>query len=159
MKFPIGRALLCVLAILFPTFGHAQLSIRYFPSHPPKDGSIPQICLDAGASLRTEMSKFPVPTKWTFVIACDTAAWDNLMALANHADRSRSIFGATNPDNSSTLMRGSTLLGRDEPEMSAEHMVAHELAHIYMHSPNERLVDMQALAWIKANPTQIAGVR
>lgn len=159
MKFPTCRALLCVLAILFPAFGHAQLSIRYFPSHPPKDGSIPQVCLDAGAALKTEMSKFPVPAKWTFVIACDTAAWDNLMALSNHADRSRSIFGATNPDNQSTLMRGTTLLGQDEPEMSATHMVAHELAHIYMHSADERKVDMQALAWIKAALVQIAGAR
>ncbi len=73
----------------------AQLSIRYYRSHPPKDGPIPQVCLDAG-SLRTEMAKFALPPKWTFVIACDAAAWDDLMALSNHVEHSRLIFGATN---------------------------------------------------------------
>jgi hypothetical protein len=150
------------LFVFFPllpsVYASAQISIRYFSSQPPADGSIPQVCLVEGESLRNQLSLFPHPQTWTFVIACDTNAWDDLMALSDHADRGRSIFGATNPNNHSTLMRGSTLLGKDAPDMTAEHMVAHELAHIYLHSSNESRVDEQALEWIKARRSSLLKV-
>lgn len=125
-------------------------SIRYFPSHPPADGSIPQVCLDQGQALRAQLVKFPHPDTWTFIIACDENAWDDLMALSGHAGSSRVIFGATDPDNHSTLLRGTTLLGKDRV-MSPEHLVAHELAHVFLQSSNERRVEDQALDWLKAD--------
>lgn len=147
-------ARLFVLLLLLPwASALAQTSIKYFPSHPPTDGSIPQACMDEGDSLRSQLVKFPHPNSWTFVIACDEKAWDDLMALAGHAGSSRVIFGATNPDNNSTLLRGTTLLGKD-PVMTPEHLVAHELAHVYLHSSNERRVEDQALDWIKADREQ-----
>lgn len=131
----------------------AQTPIKYFPSHPPTAGSIPQACLDEGDSLKAQLTRFPHPDKWTFVIACDDHAWDDLLALAGHAGTSRVIFGATNPDNHSTLLRGTTLVGKDR-EMTPEHLVAHELAHVYLHSSNERRVGDQALEWMKSDRGQ-----
>lgn len=62
-----------------------------------------------------------------------------------------------------TMLRGSALAGHD-PDVTAEHLVAHELAHIHLHSYDEREVETQALTWIKAARkasalTQMAGVR
>ncbi len=39
--------------------------------------------------------------------------------------------------------------------MTAEHLVAHELAHIYLHSYDEQKVDDQAQDWMRQN-NQIA---
>jgi len=38
----------------------AQVTVHYYPSHPAKDGSVPAACVDAGAVLQAEMTKFPV---------------------------------------------------------------------------------------------------
>jgi hypothetical protein len=147
-KFVLALALSVVPA-------YSQTVIRYFPSHPPADGSIPQVCLDEGSALKTELARFPHPDTWTFVIACDDHAWDDLMALSGHAGYGRGIFGATNPDNHSTLLRGRTLLGKDR-EMTPEHLVAHELAHIYLHSSDERRVEDRAFDWMKQHRLVLA---
>jgi len=146
------------LFLFLPTLpGLGQISIRYFPSHPPADDSIPQVCLDQGEALKGQLALFPHPERWTFVIACDDRAWDDLMALAGHAGYGRGIFGATNPDNHSTLLRGTTLLGQDRV-MMPEHLVAHELAHVYLHSSDERRVEDRATDWLRAGHNRMQAV-
>lgn len=144
---------LALALTLLVSCAHAQTTFRYFPSHPPADGSIPQLCLDEGRELNAQLARFLHPETWTFVVACDDRAWDDLMALSGHAGSSRVMFGATNPDNHSTLLRGTNLLGKDRV-MTPEHLVAHELAHVYLHSSDERRVEDKALDWLKANREQ-----
>ena len=63
--------LLHLFLFLPAAYASARISIRYFPFHPPVDGSIPQSCLDQGESLKSQLARFPHPDSWTFVIACD----------------------------------------------------------------------------------------
>jgi hypothetical protein len=124
---------LFVFLLLLPSaFVSAQISIRYFPSHPPKDGSIPQVCLDEGSVLRTELQRFPHPSKWTFIVACDETSW---AAVERHVDWSNvpgKVLGLTDIDNGITYLRGWSLIHPFDgtEEACPEHVIAHELAHI-----------------------------
>lgn len=144
---------LFVFLLLLPSaFVSAQISIRYFPSHPPKDGSIPQVCLDEGSVLRTELQRFPHPSKWTFIVACDETSW---AAVERHVDWSNvpgKVLGLTDIDNGITYLRGWSLIHPFDGTEGAcpEHVIAHELAHIYLHSSDEGRVEDQALDWLKA---------
>jgi hypothetical protein len=134
-----------------PSLG--QISIRYFPSHPPADGSILQACLDEGSVLQTELKRFPHPSKWTFIVACDAASW---AAVERHVDWSNvpgKVLGLTDIDHGLTYLRGDTLVRpvNGSTEASAEHVIAHELAHIYLHSSDERRVEDKALDWIRTD--------
>lgn len=128
------------------------LRIQYFASNPPADGSIPQVCLDEGSVLRTELQKFPHPSKWTFIVACDETSW---AAVERHVDWSNvpgKVLGLTDIDHGITYLRGWSLIHPFDgtEEACPEHVIAHELAHVYLHSSDERRVEDQALDWLKA---------
>lgn len=160
MKFPTGRALLCVLAILFPALGRAQrppIKITYYSLF-PNDAAVRQQCHDAAVGLVTELRKFPHQEGWTYQIVCDEASWAPAIQHEEIQGDPALIYGATDLYKHTTLLRGSALAGKDA-QVSAEHLVAHELSHIALNSANEQVVEAQALNWMKAAPVQVAGVR
>jgi hypothetical protein len=143
----------------------AQISIRYFPSHPPADGSIPQVCLDQGEILKGQLARFPHPQTWTFIIACDEVSWT---AVERHVDWSNvpgKVLGLTDIDHGITYLRGWSLIHPFDrtDEARPEHVIAHELAHIYLHSSDEREVDKQATSWERSHQqptlTTVGGAR
>ncbi|HMF63692.1 MAG TPA: hypothetical protein VK608_06345 [Edaphobacter sp.] len=59
------------------------------------------------------------------------------------------VYGATFFNSHTTMLRGSAIAGH-AANVTAAHLVAHELAHIYLHS-TEQLVDAQATTWINTH--------
>jgi len=72
-------------------------------------------------------------------------------------------YGETDIDHGVTFLRGTilskfgTLLSiSNEPVITAEHLVTHELAHIVLRSRDEAKVDAQAMRWMKDRKDRIA---
>jgi hypothetical protein len=57
-------------------------------------------------------------------------------------------YGETEIDRRITLFRGRKLIHPDTG-VSPEFIVAHELAHIMLHSRNEQIVDLTARKWVE----------
>jgi hypothetical protein len=144
----ILRSVVLSLICLASSFAAAQLKVSYYSSHAKSGQPIPHECIVAGDTLNEQLKAFPRPDSWTFIVACDDMAWTDLMLTARNV-QGRLIYGATNPDNHTTLLRGTTLRGEGDNRMTAEHLVSHELAHIYMHSSDENRVDKQAVKWMQ----------
>lgn len=108
-------------------------------------------------------SRLPLPKgNWNFVVVCDEVTWKHLIdAQKEHLreeDRDPSkgeIYADTLLDQKMTIFRGYKLVHPDD-NVAPEHIIAHELAHIYLNSANERKVDEQAGKWeseLKAGTT------
>ena len=102
----------------------------------------PQACVDTAHTIAPVIAKYPHPTQWRWIIACNAMSWD---ALTQHLGWDRSNTLALTDQNSHITYLNPKLL----PD--AEHIVVHELAHIYLHSADEQLVDDQATRWIKTH--------
>ncbi|WP_213805773.1 hypothetical protein [Granulicella sp. dw_53] len=126
---------------------HAQTKILYNSSHAKAGSPIPQECLAAGAALMHGLVSYPHPAKWTYIISCDDFAWSDTMMAARN-DRGKLIYGATNPENFTTLLRGSTLRDDGDRRVTAEHLIAHELAHIFLQSNDDAKVEKLAQSWL-----------
>lgn len=100
-------------------------------------------------------SKLPLPKgNWNFVVVCDEVTWQHVIAAqAEHLreeDRDPSkgeIYADTILNKKITIFRGYKLVHPDE-NVLPEHIIAHELAHIYLNSANENKVDRQADTWV-----------
>jgi hypothetical protein len=112
----------------------------------PGAKSIPQVCQDELQVLRTTLDKYPHPTKWTYIIACDDNAWSQLERMVGVRESMSDVLGVTNYDGQSpiTIFKGTVLL----TSMESDHVVAHELAHIYLRSKDEFKVDALAQTWM-----------
>ncbi|HVJ07225.1 MAG TPA: ImmA/IrrE family metallo-endopeptidase [Acidisarcina sp.] len=59
------------------------------------------------------------------------------------------IYSSTDIDAGTTFLRGTTLLHPDLPEAAPDHVIAHELAHIMLHSRDEAVVEAQTRKWLE----------
>ncbi|MDR3734606.1 MAG: hypothetical protein P4L10_03615 [Acidobacteriaceae bacterium] len=92
---------------------------------------------------------YPHPaTGWHFVIVCDESTWKIFLQKAGLNNEPGEHYGETDIDKNITVIRGWRLIHPDTL-VSPEHIVAHELAHIILHSRDEVEVDKQAQAWME----------
>jgi hypothetical protein len=87
--------------------------------------------------------------KWQWIIVADDAAWKLLMIrMGFDANEHIEYYGQTDIDHGITFIRGWTLTHPDRIEANPEHVIAHEMAHVYLHSRDEKLVDETAEQWL-----------
>jgi hypothetical protein len=135
-------ALLCVT---IPSF--SQITIRLFPSHQSKDGSIPASCAAASQSFQNELAKLPQPAQWIVYIACDDQAWVDLMEHV-YGQPGLNVYGLTDPNTGLTFLRGSVLVGRVHG-VEPQQLVTHELAHVTLKTTSEPEADRLAQQWMR----------
>jgi hypothetical protein len=148
-----AAALLC--AFLCCPFSSGQISLRFITGLSRPGAAPARECIAQRDVFEESFSRFPHPSRWTFIIVCDDGAWRELMSRMGK--QSGEHYGETNlaPDVRLTFLRGSTLLGQDDSlargyrGVSAEFLVAHELAHIYSGTTNEDEADRLARQWVK----------
>jgi len=99
----------------------------------------------------TTLKEFPLKEDWNFVVICDDLLWKKFMDhVGNVADFRSQYYGVTSLATHTTYLRGSTLVHPNNPDVTPERVIAHEMAHIFL--PNqidERDVDALALQLIK----------
>ncbi|WP_026441549.1 ImmA/IrrE family metallo-endopeptidase [Pseudacidobacterium ailaaui] len=109
---------------------------------------VPQECQQAAQLFAHLAAIYPHPKSgWHFVIVCDDNSWDAVMQKMGLVD-GLTHYGETEIDRRITLFRGRKLIHPDTG-VSPEFIVAHELAHIMLHSRNEQIVDLTARKWVE----------
>ncbi len=123
--------------------------------------AIPNECQQEATVFKQIASAFPHPKSgWSFVVICDENSWKAALQRMGVDDPDREHFGETDIDHNITYFRGWPLVNYRLGNPTPEHIVAHGLAHIMLHSRDEELVDRTALDWIKRRGTyQIANAR
>ena len=87
------------------------------------------------------------PEHWHWVLLCDDPCWQHLLT---HLDRrGESVYALTDLEGATTYVRGHTLLRPDNDLARADHVIAHELAHIAIHDRDESSAENLALAWLR----------
>jgi len=134
--------------VLFTNVALAESDILLFSSETQSQSTL---CRDEAAYLNKVLALYPHPTSWTYVIACDEAAWAKTLAHIGLNERAGKRYGETDidPKEHVTYLRGWVFLHPDSEEITGEHVIVHELCHITLDSRDERKVELRALAMMK----------
>lgn len=144
-------SIVAFLLIVSCTRAHAQNSVKVVGTF-IKDGAPPSADAVAEAKIFGQVARqFPLREKqWKWVIVADDALWHQLIIRMGFRDDPRiSYYGQTDLEGHQTYIRGWTLLHPDQPDAAPEHVIAHEMAHVYLHSTDEVVVDKTAHQWMK----------
>ncbi|HEY0795949.1 MAG TPA: hypothetical protein VGD64_09235 [Acidisarcina sp.] len=149
------RIVASVLSIFsFVSFAANGQNIINLASNITRPGSpAPANCQQQAAVLAENIVNFPHPSKWHWVILCDDAGWrqfliqQNLLAPRNGDQET--VYGSTDLAAHLTCLRGSTLLDPDDTVAAADHVIAHELAHIVLNTRDEDRAEQQAITWLR----------
>jgi hypothetical protein len=100
--------------------------------------------------------RFPMKQQaWKWIIIVDEPMWKQLiMRMGFRDDPSVSYYGETDLEGGVTYIRGFTLLHPDQTDARPEHVISHEMAHVYLNSRDEVLVDQTADKWMAAYDAQ-----
>jgi hypothetical protein len=125
-----------------------RISIHYVATG-AKAGEVPASCGKILAVLVPYIQAYPHPSGWEWYVACDEAAWARIQLRQGNQVGS-GILAITNRAERSTIIRGSAMVQAysDDFRAQPEHIVAHELCHIYLESSDESKVDELATRWV-----------
>lgn len=147
IRVPSRLLVVAIFIVLsFPAMAQNKVSVTSLFTKPGQP--IPADCQQAAQAFVHLASRFPHPKSgWEFVIVCDEGTWKAAIQRMDLTNEPGEHYGETDIDRNITLFRGWKLI---HPDMQAtpEHIVAHELAHIMLHSRDEFLVDKTALDWV-----------
>ncbi|HEY0759747.1 MAG TPA: hypothetical protein VGD59_10875 [Acidisarcina sp.] len=159
---PIFRIALATLAAVSTCTATAlaQNTISVATTHSHAGEPPSQACKEQVAVLTDLLSIFPTPVQWKWVVICDDAAWRRFLWLrgvetdsagvsASPDGASEEIYASTEIEAHVTCVRGTTLLHPDSKLAGADHVIAHELAHIVLHTRDEGRAERQALLWMR----------
>jgi hypothetical protein len=133
----------------------AQNTISVASSFVRAGSPAPLNCQEQAAVLEQALNRFPRPDAWRWVVLCDDAAWREFL-LRSHSSgdpidsgAGEAVYASTDLAAHLTILRGTTLLKPNTPLARADHVVAHELAHILLHTEDEDRAERQAIQWLK----------
>ena len=110
--------------------------------------SAAQPCVDAYSIIKPLVFTYPHPDSWTWIIACDERSWQALVRHLGHDTTGVYTMALTDQKDHITYVRADAILHPQMgPASEPEHIIAHELAHIYLKSDDERAVDDLAWRW------------
>jgi hypothetical protein len=133
-------------------FRTGQLKIQPQSIFAARSGGVTPECKQEELAFAEIASQFPLPQKWTFYVVCDEPSWNNYVSrisIEKHLGMNTEVYGATYQEAGYTVLRGYKLTHSDDLT-TPERIVAHELAHIYMHSSKDEQVDKLAQTWLRA---------
>ena len=127
-----------------------RTSIKFLATDAKGDGLTPKSCQEVLAVLLPNIQAYPHPSDWTWFVACDEGAWARIQSHEGNQLGS-GILAITNRPAHSSIIRGSAMLHAysDDYRAQPEHVIAHELCHIYLQSSDESEVDALATQWVK----------
>jgi hypothetical protein len=137
----------CALCACAQNVSLPKAVINVVTAFPHGRASIPETCQSQADLLWQTIQRYPHPENWRWILLCDEPAWQRVLT---HVDRASedTVYALTSLDARTTCFRGSTLLRPDRVEAQPDHVVAHELAHIALHTPDEDRVERLARQWL-----------
>jgi hypothetical protein len=151
-------AVLSTIVVLsaFSVRSGAQILVQFYSTF-AKDNVIPTECLKQRSIVLSLMLSYDHPTNWTWIIACDEAAWKRVEA---HIGQMNSVhgetLGITDLESRVTYLRGFALIQpfTAEVEGQPEHTIVHELSHIILNNHDEVKVEKRARLIMQQHATQ-----
>ncbi|MBB5061532.1 hypothetical protein HDF16_006268 [Granulicella aggregans] len=127
----------------------ARMSVQFIATGAKAGDPTPKSCQEILAVLLPYIQAYPHPDDWTWDVACDAAAWARIQLRQGNQVGS-GILAITNRPAHSTIIRGSAMVHAYSGDFRAqpEHIIAHELCHIYLQSSDEYKVDALATRWV-----------
>ncbi len=142
--------LVFVAAIFATTSASAQQIYTAFTIGAKPGDAYPQACVDATHLIGPVVSKYPHPTQHRWIIACNDYSWNALLVHLGWDASGKYTMALTDQRAGITYVRAEAIVHPTHGEASApEHIIAHELAHIFLRSSDEDKVDAQAQTWMK----------
>ena len=146
MKF---QGILVSLLLVFAAPVFAQNTLAPVTDFGKKGAPVSADCQQEMSVFVKLASVYPHPKSgWKFYIVCDESTWKEFMQQSFFSTDGMEHYGETDIDKGVTMIRGWKLIHPDLG-VTPDHIVAHELAHIMLHSRDERKVDAQAYMWIQ----------
>jgi hypothetical protein len=125
-----------------PSFGQIHLTLSAVDTSSP-------VCVDEVTAFKKIASRYPRPATWRFIIVCEESSWKTVLTNLGQYDPRYEVYGSTYLDSGVTYLRGWKLTHTSSSDPSPDRIVAHEDAHIYLHSTNDYKVENLAQKWVK----------
>jgi hypothetical protein len=109
---------------------------------------VPAECLREAGLLVGRLVRYPRPASWRWVLVCDEAGWARFLRLSGRGGQGE-IYASTDLESGTTYVRGSKLLNPDDLRASPDAVIAHELAHIQLHSRDEVAAEALGRSWLR----------
>jgi hypothetical protein len=133
-----------------------RIAIHFVATGLKPGDTIPDGCREILEVVLAYIQAYPHPSGWDWYVACDEAAWARIQLRQGNQVGS-GILAITNRPAHSTIIRGSAMLHAysDDFRAQPEHIVAHELCHIYLQSSDEDKVDALATRWVEERKAKL----
>lgn len=150
MNFIHRTSLLILLVATLSCFGMSAASAQVHITLVAKDSNS-AACMNEVKAFEVIAARYPRPANWRFVIVCDEASWTTVLTKLGQYDPRYEVYGSTYLDSGVTYLRGWNLTHTSSDDPSPDRIVAHEEAHIYLHSTNDGKVETLAHQWLKGS--------
>jgi hypothetical protein len=107
---------------------------------------VPVPCREEAQVFARNLVQYPRPLAWHWVLLCDEAGWHRFLRLTARAE-GEPIYASTDLIARTTYLRGFKLLYPYDLQAEPAAILAHELAHIQLDSPEEEDAKEQARRW------------
>jgi hypothetical protein len=125
-----------------PSFGQIHLTLSAADTNSTS-------CMDEVAAFKKIASRYPRPAAWHFIIVCEETSWKTVLSNLHQYDPRYEVYGSTYLDSGVTYLRGWKLTHTSASDPSPDRIIAHEDAHIYLHSTDDEKVESLAQKWVK----------
>ncbi len=136
----VGLVLFCALCAC------AETNIGVISSFARPGDPVSRECQAQVNILASALGSYPHPENWRWLVLCDDAVWQHFLRHVDRADLH--VYALTDIDGQVTCFRGFTLVHPDSPSAEPNHVVAHELAHIRLHTRDEDRAEALAESWL-----------
>jgi hypothetical protein len=116
---------------------------------------VPCDCNDEGRIFAENLVHYPRPGDWHWIIMCDEAGWQRFLQQSGRVGHEE-IYASTDLMTRTTYLRGTKLLHSSGFRAQPDEIIAHELAHIWLHSQDEAAAEGLARLWTKNIPVRSA---
>jgi hypothetical protein len=156
MSFIRRTAFLLLLMAILLCFGTTSSSAQVHITLVGKDSNS-AACMNEVKAFEVIAARYPRPANWRFVIVCDDASWVTVLTKLGQYDPRYEVYGSTYLNSGVTYLRGWNLTHTSSDDPSPDRIVAHEEAHIYLHSTNDGKVETLAHQWLKESGSPWTG--
>lgn len=105
------------------------------------------------------LAEFHSPADWTWIVACDEAAWQKIEVMSGFQKAvNGQIMGLTDLERHITYVRGWVMLHplSLDPEAKPRHVVAHELGHILANTRDEQKAEAKGQSLLRGEQSTVA---
>jgi len=120
--------------------------VRFVSSFVAAGEPVPGDCREEAHTFALTLVRYARPQSWHWVLVCDEAGWRRFLRLTGR-EEGAAIYASTDLAGRTTYIRGAKLLNPYDLAADPDAILAHELAHIRLHTESEARAAELARLW------------